>query len=78
MSAGDNFAELYLTLRPAELDALKRHLIAIRDPDRDKRYRAKKEYRRFLDYLTSINRITPAMRNRLEHYKLEARHTEGG
>lgn len=69
----DNYADLYSALRSAEIDALAKHLKAVRDPDRDKRFRAKKEYRIFLDYLVSVGRITPAMSVRLEHYKLHDR-----
>ena len=67
-------AEFYLSLNDAEIKALKEHLKRVGDRDRNKRIRAVREYRQWLDYLESMDRITPELRQRLEHFKLEERH----
>jgi hypothetical protein len=68
--------DFFLALRESEIAALREHLIRIRNKDKDKRRRAKKDYRRFMDYLVSINRITPEQRTKLENFRMEDRHVQ--
>lgn len=58
----------------AELAALRAHQQKIQTPDKDKRRRAVKEYRVFLDYLERIGRITPEEKTHLECMRIEGRH----
>ena len=58
----------------AERAALLEHQRRIADRDKEKRRRAMKEYRKFLDYLEAAGRITPAQKTKLEYWRMEERH----
>ena len=60
----------------AESAALMEHQRRIADRDKDKRRRAMREYRKFLDYLERIGRITPAQKTKLEYWRMEERHVK--
>lgn len=68
--------EIWLALRDHERAALREHQKRIRDRDKGKRHRAKKEYRKFIDYLVSIKRLTPEQGVALENYRMEDRHVQ--
>lgn len=63
--------------RETELSALRQHQQRIKSRDKNKRARAMKEYRVFLDYLERIGRITPAQKVYLENFRLEDRQVNG-
>ena len=68
--------EIWLALRETERAALFEHQKRIRDKDKEKRRRAKKEYRRFIDYLISVKRLTPEEGAALELFRMEDRHVQ--
>ena len=68
--------DVYIRLTDAEQRALRRHLSRIDVGDKHKRVRAMREYRRFLDYLEAVGRITYAERLRLELFRLNRDHKE--
>ena len=51
--------DLWTRLRPNEISTLREHLIRISDRDRDKRKRAMREYRTWLDYLVDLAESRP-------------------
>lgn len=58
----------------AETRALFEHQRRIADRDKDKRRRAMREYRKFLDYLENAGKISTEEKVELEHYRMEDRH----
>lgn len=68
--------EAYMRLRPAEQAAYREHQRRIQVPDKDKRRRAMREYRTWLDYLARIGRITEAQAAKLEYFRLPERYVK--
>lgn len=68
--------DVYIRLNDAEQRALKTHLTRIEDRDKHRRWKALKEYNRFLDYLEASGRISEPERVKMETYRLERRHVE--
>ena len=62
------FASLFSALRPTEIEAMKKHLVAVADHDRKKRSSAVRRYRVYLDYLERIGRITEEQRAKLDRH----------
>ena len=70
----NDYCRVLGALRPTEMAAFKGHQERISVRDKDKRRRAMKEYRRWLDYMVQIERITPRQRVMLECYRMNERH----
>lgn len=60
----------------AERRALIEHQRRITERDKDKRRRAIRSYRVFLDYLELIGHINKAQRDKLEYWRMEGRHVK--
>ena len=65
---------IYNSMRDHERSAFRAYQVGLADHDTNKRRRALKEYRVFLDHLERIGRVTPEQRNFLEYYRMEERH----
>jgi len=66
----------YMRMRPAEQEAYREHQRRIQAKDRNKRRRAVREYRTWLDYLVSVGRITPGEATEMEHYRIAIRNSQ--
>ena len=63
----------YVKMLPTEQKAFYEHQKKIADRDLDKRRRAMRDYRRYLDYLLLIGRISQGERDALEYYRIDTR-----
>ena len=63
----NDYLKLLNILTPAELGVLRTHQMRIRTGDRQQRQRARKEFRRWLDYLMYADRITPQPRDKMDY-----------
>ena len=70
----NDYCRVLGALRPTEMTAFRTHQERIAVRDKNKRRRAMQEYRKWLDYMVQIERITPRQRVLLECYRMNERH----
>ena len=74
MSAGLEYARFLRGLTRTEMQAFRTWQRDLRAGDKVIRRKARNQYSTWLDYMMVVGRISPTLRHKLEHYRMEDRH----